>query len=413
MTDPGDARTRPWVLVVDDDLNARILMRECLEQAGFRVEEAGDGAQGLSLFHRLRPDILLLDVIMPGMDGFDVCTHIRESEGEGGGIPILMLTGLEDEESIDRAYEVGATDFISKPLNWVILPYRIRYLLRASRAIAELSQAYEELKSLDKAKDTFLSSVSHEFRTPLTSIRSFSEILLTYEDTAVEERKEFLRIIKSESERLTRLIDNILDISKIEGEKMIWNDALVRLDEIVMDAVKAQDPLLKEKALELKTEFPVDLVSLLADRDRIQQVVTNLLNNAIKFSPQGGTIRIWAEMLEGRRSGEPPVWVKVAISDQGMGLDEKDFDVIFDKLSQVCSDAMTDKPGGTGLGLPISKEIILHYGGNIWLESRKGEGSTFYFSLPGATESQQASGTGDARTGSVEKERERRSVCGE
>jgi signal transduction histidine kinase len=389
MTDRGDERACPLVLVVDDDLNTRILVRECLEQAGFKVEEACDGEQGIATFERIHPDIVVLDVVMPGKDGFEVCEAIRNSEG-GGVVPILMMTGLDDEESINRAYEAGATDFTSKPVNWVILPHRIRYLLRANRAIAELRQAYRELKSLDKAKDVFLASVSHELRTPLTSIRSFSEILLAYEDTDERERKEFVEIIKSESERLTRLIDNVLDIARIEGRKMIWNDCLFRLDEIVKDAAKAQDPLLKEKALRLKIDFPTDLSQLHADRDRIQQVITNLLNNAIKFSPAGGTIRIWAETLEGRRSGEPPSWIKVAVADQGVGIEEKDFEAIFEKLRQVCTDEMTDKPAGSGLGLPISKEIVLHYGGNIWLDSRKGEGSTFFFTLPTASESRQA-----------------------
>ena len=409
MTDKGDERTRPLVLVVDDDLNTRILARECLEQAGFLVEDACDGEQGVSTFERTRPDIVLLDVVMPRADGFTACTGIRNLE-RGSGVPILMMTGLDDEESINRAYEVGATDFTSKPVNWVILPHRVRYLLRANRAISDLSQAYEELKSLDKAKDAFLSSVSHELRTPLTSIRSFSEILLSYEDTDRKDQKEFLEIIKSESERLTRLIDNVLDISRIEGQKMIWNDCLVRLNEIVGDAARAQDPLLKEKGLRLTIEFPTDLPPLYADRDRVQQVITNLLNNAIKFSPTGGTIRIWAETLEGKRSGEPSAWIKVAVSDQGMGIEEKDFDVIFEKLMQVCTDAMTDKPVGSGLGLPISKEIVLHYEGNIWLESRKGEGTTFFFTLPSASESQQAGRESDSGRGRTHREEERHSA---
>jgi signal transduction histidine kinase len=409
MRDKGDEGTRPLVLVVDDDLNTRILARECLEQAGFLVEDACDGEQGMSAFERTHPDIVLLDVIMPGVDGFVVCTKIRESE-RGRGIPVLMMTGLDDEESINLAYEVGATDFTSKPVNWVILPHRIRYLLRANRAISDLSKAYEELKSLDNAKDAFLSSVSHELRTPLTSIRSFSEILLSYEDTDKKDQKEFLGIIKSESERLTRLIDNVLDISRIEGQKMVWNDCLVRLNEIIGDAAKAQDPLLREKGLRLKIEVPTGVPPLHADRDRIQQVITNLLNNAIKFSPRGGTIRIRARTLEGKRSGEPSAWIRVAVSDQGVGIEEKDFDLVFEKLMQVCSDAMTDKPVGSGLGLPISKEIVLHYGGNIWLESRKGKGSTFFFTLPSASESQQAGRESDSGRERTHTEEERHSA---
>jgi len=409
MMDEGDERTGPLVLVVDDDLNTRILGRECLEQAGFVVEEACDGEQGLALFEKIRPDIVLLDVIMPGVDGFVVCRTIRNREG-GANVPVLMMTGLDDEDSINRAYEVGATDFTSKPVNWLILPYRIRYLLRANLAIGELSRAYEELKSLDEAKDAFLSSVSHELRTPLTSIRSFSDILLTYEDTAPEEQREFLEIIKSESERLTRLIDNVLDIAKIEGRKMVWNDGLIQLDEVIRNAARAQDPLLREKGLRLETRFPEALALVHADRDRIQQVITNLLNNAIKFSPTEGVIRVWIERLEGKRSRESPAWVKVSVSDQGVGIEEEDFEMIFDRLCQVCADAMTDKPTGAGLGLPICKEIITHYGGNIWLESRRGEGSTFFFTLPSASESHRVGSGPDSGRGPVHTEGERRSA---
>jgi len=411
MTDRGIERATPLVLVVDDDLNTRILVRECLEQAGFGVEEAGDGEKGMSLFEEMHPDIVLLDVVMPRVDGFDACAGIRNLEG-GGTVPILMMTGLDDEDSINRAYEVGATDFTSKPVNWVILPHRVRYLLRASRAIGELRRAYEELKSLDKAKDAFLSSVSHELRTPLTSIRSFSDILLTYHDTDPEEQREFLEIIKSESERLTRLIDNILDIAKIEGQKMIWKDDFFRLEEVVRDAARVQDPLLAEKGIRLRIAIPADLPALHADRDRIQQVVTNLLNNAFKFSPAGGTIRIWAETLRGKRSGEPCAWVKVSVSDQGVGIEEKDFEVIFDRLSQVCSDVMTDKPGGTGLGLPISREIVTHYGGNIWVESRKGEGSTFFFTLPITPESLKTNNISASTTEPTQNEQKKDRACG-
>jgi signal transduction histidine kinase len=253
---------------------------------------------------------------------------------------------------------------------------------------------------------------SHELRTPLTSIRSFSDILLTYEDTKPEEQKEFLEIIKSESERLTRLIDNVLDIAKIEGQKMIWNDSFVQLKDVVSDVVKAQMPLLEEKGIRLRTEVPADLPSLYADRDRIQQVITNLLNNAIKFSPTGGAIRIWAEALEGKRFGEPSPWVRVAVSDQGVGIEMKDYKVIFDKLRQVCSDAMVDKPGGTGLGLPISKEIVVHYGGNIWPESRKGEGSTFFFTLPSVSEAEQTERASGSTTGFPEFEQKRKRASG-
>ena len=255
---------------------------------------------------------------------------------------------------------------------------------RVRQRTAELQTALEEIEGLDRMKDAFLSSVSHELRTPLTSIRSFSEILLQYQQEDPKTQKEFLKIINSESERLTRLINEVLDLARIESGEMDWRDKVVSVSEVIEFAVKAQQQVLREKSLRLTLDVCPGLPAVLADRDRIHQVVTNLLGNAVKFSFEGGEIRVRAEVLEGRRNGESREWVKVSVSDDGIGIEEKDHRIIFDKFRQVADESLNDKPGGTGLGLPISREIITHYGGNIWVESEKGKGSSFFFTLPGA-----------------------------
>ena len=253
---------------------------------------------------------------------------------------------------------------------------------RVTERTTDLEKANEELKELDRMKDSFLSSVSHELRTPLTSIRSFSEILLNYDEEDRYTQKEFLGIINSESERLTRLINDVLDLSRIEAGGMVWNDEVLSVEEIIRDILPAQQKLIEAKSLRLVLDLSHEPLSVFADRDRMQQVITNLLANAVKFSHEGGEIRVKTETFQGRRSEEPPQWIKVSISDQGIGIDEKDFDVIFDKFRQVTRDTLKDKPEGTGLGLPICRDIITHYGGNIWVESEQGRGSTFSFALP-------------------------------
>ena len=167
MTDTLHNRRQPLILVVDDGMTIRLLVREALEQAGFSVEEVEDGRQALTMFQHLSPDIVLLDVMMPELDGFQTCAALRQMPS-GEHIPIVMLTGLEDEGSIHRAYEVGATDFITKPINWVLLGHRVRYLLRASRAFAELRQNEEALRQEVKISTT-LAQVGRELTSSLAT----------------------------------------------------------------------------------------------------------------------------------------------------------------------------------------------------------------------------------------------------
>jgi PAS domain S-box-containing protein len=249
---------------------------------------------------------------------------------------------------------------------------------------AELERAYEELKKLDEMKDVFLSSVSHELRTPLTSIRSFSEILLRYDEEDPQTRREFLEVIYSESKRLTRLINDVLDLSKIESGRMAWHDELLSLEEVCRYAIKAQQPLIEAKSLEVSLSSTVGLPLAVADRERIQQVVTNLLDNAVKFSPEGGRILVRAEPCGDPTEEEPCGRIKVSITDEGIGIEEKNFGIIFERFAQVAPDPLHDKPNGTGLGLSICQEIINHYGGRIGLMSEKGKGCSFFFTLPGA-----------------------------
>ncbi|MGE0826662.1 MAG: ATP-binding protein [Candidatus Binatia bacterium] len=167
MTDSVAYRSKSLILVVDDGITIRLLVREALEQADFIVEEASDGREALSVFERIKPDLVLLDVMMPELDGFDTCAALRKSAA-GEHVPIVMLTGLEDETSIHRAYEVGATDFITKPINWVLLGHRVRYLLRASQAFAELRQNEEALRQ-EVQTSTTLAQVGRDLTSSLAT----------------------------------------------------------------------------------------------------------------------------------------------------------------------------------------------------------------------------------------------------
>lgn len=260
-----------------------------------------------------------------------------------------------------------------------------------------LNQANQELKELDRLKSNFLSTVSHEFRTPLTSITAFSEILIDElaEKEAPEEVKRFLGIINTESARLGRLIKNLLDLSRIEAGRMRWDRSRFPIREVLDAACDGLLPVFSEKGVRVvrRIECPDD-AQVNADRDRIQQVITNLLENAVKFSHKEQRIWVMCHPSTGGENGHP--WLHITVKDEGLGIPREHLVRIFERFSQV-DDADTRGTGGSGLGLAISREIVEHHGGRIWAESEKGRGAAFHFTLPCA--SGEDTGGADAGTG--------------
>jgi signal transduction histidine kinase len=241
-------------------------------------------------------------------------------------------------------------------------------------ATAELRAANEQLKELDRLKDDFISTVTHELRTPLTSIRAFSEILCDHPHLDETRQSQFLTIILKESERLTRLINQVLDLSKIESGQMVWSLSEIDLTEVIKEALTATGQLFQEKNIQVELDLPERMPRLVADRDRIMQVLLNLLSNAMKFcNNQAGWVAIRLPVKNG--------FAQVDVSDNGPGIRPKDQEVIFEKFRQV-GDTLTEKPQGTGLGLPICRHIITHFDGKLWVKSEPGHGATFSFTLP-------------------------------
>lgn len=242
------------------------------------------------------------------------------------------------------------------------------------QATNELREANDRLKELDRLKDSFLSTITHELRTPLTSIRSFSEILFDDPDLDAEKRREFLSIIIRESERLTRLINQVLDLARLEAGQAEWRIEPLDLRQVLDEAVAATGQLFREKSVELMVDAPETLPPAPADRDRVMQVMINLLSNAVKFVPdKDGWARIRLTVEDDR--------IRVDVTDNGPGIAPKDKQTIFDKFRQG-GDTLTEKPMGSGLGLAICREILDYLGGDIWVESRPGAGATFSFAIP-------------------------------
>jgi signal transduction histidine kinase len=246
--------------------------------------------------------------------------------------------------------------------------------LELEAATAGLQAANERLKEVDRLKDDFISTVTHELRTPLTSIRAFSEILHDNPDIDPADRHRFLGLIIKESERLTRLINQVLDLAKLESGLAEWDTTEVDIAGIVGEALTSVSQLCKSRGIVVTTRIAGSIPAVQGDHDRLMQVMLNLLSNAVKFSPaEAGEVRV---RVIGEDGG-----VRVDVEDNGAGIRPEDQRVIFEKFRQG-GDTLTQKPSGTGLGLAICREIIGHLGGELWVESAPGRGSVFSFRLP-------------------------------
>ena len=286
----------------------------------------------------------------------------------------VMIASVVEEEPLGIEEVMDILDETSQVIAYSRELERKSHELEA--ASAELRAANRRLRELDRLKDDFVSTVTHELRTPLTSMRAFAEILLDNPELPQPQRDRFLRIVVEEIERLTRLINQVLDLSKIESGRAEWDIAEVDLAEVVEESATATAQLLADRKAELQVRLPKELPSVPADRDRVKQVLLNLLSNAAKFcDDERGRVAVELAVEDGA--------VRVDVRDNGPGIDPEDQEVIFDRFRQG-GQTMTERSPGTGLGLPISREIIRQLGGELWVESAPGEGSTFSFVLPRA-----------------------------
>lgn len=242
------------------------------------------------------------------------------------------------------------------------------------QATTELRAANTRLQELDQLKDDFMSSVTHELRTPLTSIRAFSEMLHDDPKIHLDDRKRFLGIIVSETERLTRLVNQVLDLASIESGRGEWTNVEMNLAELIRQSIAATEQLFRTKQCLIETDIPKGDCPVWADRDRLMQVMLNLLSNAVKFVPaQTGKVVISLAIK--------PEQYLVSVADNGPGIAEHHHEMIFEKF-QRADDGNGANPTGTGLGLPISQQIIEHFGGRLWVESSLDNGATFHFTIP-------------------------------
>ncbi len=297
----------------------------------------------------------------------------RELSGAiGSASARIMVSSVIKGEGLSMEGVMKILDETSQVIEYSHqLEQKSQELVEATR---ELQEANRRLQELDRLKDDFVSTVSHELRTPLTSVRAFSEILHDNPNMDDGERQKFLAIIVKETERLTRLTNQVLDLAKIESGKAEWHIEKIDLVALIRDALGTTSHLFQQKSITLEQKIPDKSLFAMADRDRITQVVINLISNAVKFcEPEEGRVRVSLT----QKNYE----LQVTVADNGPGVSPEEHERIFDKFHQI-SNRKEGKPKGTGLGLAICQRIITHHGGKIWLDSSAGAGATFSFTIP-------------------------------
>lgn len=360
------------ILIVDDvQLNLE-LMKDILSEKGYQVATAVNGRSAIAKARAHKFDLILLDLIMPDIDGFEVCSVLKSST-QTSDVPIIFLTATKEDNNITRGFNLGAVDYIPKPFSKDELLARVNLHLTLRKYQQELIQSRAKAEASAQAKASLLANVSHEIRTPMNGIIGMIDILKNTPLTP--EQHEYVDIIGISGENLLMIINDVLDFSKIEAGQISFEYIRFDLFEEIDEVIKIHRYKAIEKKLELTCSISPEVPQfLIGDPLRLKQVLINLCSNAIKFTSEG-YVRIFvrkASQLEGQ------VRLHFEVQDTGIGISLENQSKLFQSFSQA-EVSTTRKFGGTGLGLAISKNLVQLMGGEIGINSEEGKGATFYF----------------------------------
>ena len=417
-----DKNTKASILIVDDQPN-NIKIVSTLLNTKYNLYIANSGAGAIKILEKVQPDLILLDVMMPEMTGYEACEIIK-SNPDTKDIPIIFLTAKTETEDIVQGFELGAVDYIAKPFSAKEIVVRIQNHINLSIAMktiqrqneemeefhselmktneeliaskdaieqnayevnmlnTQLLETQEELTALNaellqanQEKDKFFSLIAHDLRSPLSGIMSITELMISEAaELSEQERDEFLLNIRDSSIKLFRLLENLLEWAKVQRGVMTFSPDVLELKEYIQLIISLVESNAMQKAISIDNKVNAE-ARVNADADMLNGILRNLISNAIKFTPMGGEIEVGISPTESNR------FITIYVKDSGIGIPPKIIDKLF-TLGENTSRPGTDGESSSGLGLILAKEFAEKHGGRIWVESELGNGSTFYFTLP-------------------------------
>lgn len=358
------------VLVADDEEMNRKLLRDILESQGHRVTLAEDGQQALEKVFAEPPDVVLLDIMMPKMDGHEVCNQLRK-DSRTAHLPILIITALKDHTEKIKGIRAGANDFLTKPIDAEEIRLRVKNAVLAKQLYDKVQDTLVKLREVELLRDNLTHMIVHDMRSPLMVVSGSFEIIASEQDSLSPTQKQFATLGQNACRELIEMATSLLDVGRMEAGKMPLTRVSCDIREMAQTAVDSVAVLVRRKKLTLRVTGDSAIAD--ADRDITHRILVNLLGNAIKFSPEGGAICIGASS-----TGHA---VRVTVTDEGPGIPPEHQQRIFDKFGQVGA-REENRRHSTGLGLAFCKLAVEAHGGQIGVESEVGEGSTFWFSVP-------------------------------
>lgn len=350
------------ILVVDDNEDNRRMLALRLGRRGYQVDMAEDGQTALEKIENQKFDMVILDIMMPGIDGFEVLTTIRKTQSLAE-LPVIMATAKDESDDVVKALKMGANDYVTKPIDFPVLMARV--------------QTHMSLKRLSQLKDEFLRIASHDLKNPLWSVMTSAQMLqeMFPPGTQLDDSgMRMLSIIYRHAKTMQRIIEDFLDFQAAEDGQLTLNKTATNLNQLVKQAVEINNENALKKGLTLLVEIDESLPAVEADEARISQIIENFVSNAIKFTPKNGGPATVRTSLAGEM-------VLLEVQDSGPGLKEEDIAKAFTKYAR-----LSNKPTGgeksSGLGLAISKQMVELHGGQIGIKNNPDKGATFWFKLP-------------------------------
>ncbi len=389
------------ILIVDDTPVNLQLMSSVLKQKGYKLYMTNSGENALKFLEETLPDLILLDVMMPGLSGFEVCRIIKQQE-KFKNIPVIFLTAKNEVEDIIEGFEAGAVDYIIKPFYAKEVFVRISTHLQLKHAremlqdkndkLEELNQSLteskqiiekdaRELKKLNDEKNKFFSIIAHDLRGPFGGLMGITDILYAQLDQIPDEQiHELIQLLQQSSNQVFNLLNNLLEWSRLQMDAVVFDPVSFNLKPAICDSIKLLQERAQNKAIVIENKTN-ESIEILADINMFNTVIRNLISNAIKFTPRNGLITVGSATADDKM-------IEVFVIDSGIGMSDGLMKKLF-SLDQKVSRPGTENEASNGLGLILCKDLVEKHGGKIWVESEEGKGTTFRFTFPGGQTKQQ------------------------